>query len=368
MSNSLRIVNIITQMEAGGAQGAAMRMAVELRQRGHIAETWFLYLKRPTYMGYEGVRVLLEYQPRKLTDYAHIFTKLIRELQRFKPSGVITYTHYANVFGQIAASIVGIPARVASQRNISCRYPKAARYLDWIIGCLGFYTTNICVSYSVKDAFKNYPKAYIQRLRVIYNGVSPKESSLNQIEARKKFCLPKQVPLVVSVGRLAPQKNQKILLKALCLLPSVHLAIAGDGQLKEELMKQAEALEIKDRVHFMGEIPPQDIPDFLCSGDVFAFPSGYEAFGFAVLEAVWVGLPIVASDIPALREVLKGRDGEPVGVLIPPDNAEAWAKGMRRLLEDEELRKILVLQAREQAKLFSLEKMVDGYEQCLAME
>ena len=355
-------------MEAGGAQGAAMRVAAELRRRGHVVEVWFLYLKSPTYINQEGVRVLLKQYPQGITDYLRLLVDLVRELHAFKPDAVLSYTHYASTLGHIAARLVGVPTRVATMRNPSWSYPKVARYLNRFIGSVGYYTANIAVSESVLDTFSSYPKSYLKRMRVIYNGVALRESSLSQQEARTKFGLPQNIPLVLNVGRLHPQKNQVMLLKALRMLPDYHLAIAGDGELREELIKQAEVLEVKDRVHLMGEIPPQDIPDFLCAGDIFAFPSSFEAFGFAVFEAVWVGLPIVASDISALREVLGGLDGEPVGLLIPPDNVEAWAKGIRQVWEDEELRKTLVLQARERAKLFSLEKMVDGYEKCLAME
>lgn len=362
---ALRVVNIVTQMEAGGAQGAAMRVAAELRQRGQIAETWFLYLKRPTYLNQEGVRVLFERPPSKPADYAHIFNLLIRELSSFKPTSVITYTHYANILGQIAALILGVPTRVASQRNPSDCYPRAARYLDWIIGNLGVYTANIAVSQSVYQSFISYPPSYIKRLRVVYNGVSLTESLLDQVEARAKFGLPKQAPLVINVGRLAYQKNQEVLLKAFRSLPAVHLAIAGDGELRENLTQQALTLGLEDRVHFVGEVSPKDIPDFLRAGDVFAFPSHFEAFGFALVEAMHAGLPVIASNIPALSDVIGATESEPAGLLIPPEDDQAWAQSIQQVLEDNQLKITLSSRSRQRATLFSLKNMVDGYEQCI---
>lgn len=359
----LRIVNIVTQMEGGGAQGAAMRVAAELRQHGHVAETWFLYLKSPTYIGQEGVRVLLEHRPRSPQDYVKIFMALIRELRLFKPDGAITYTHYANILGQIAALIVGVPARVATQRNPSWTYPILARCLDFIIGCLGIYTTNICVSHSINDTFKSYPKPYVQRLHTVYNGIAPQESPLDQIEARTKFGLPTQVPLVISVGRLVYQKNQEVLLKALYLLPTVHLAIAGGGELQESLIQKALSFGIKDRVHILGEISPSEIPDFLRTGDIFAFPSRFEAFGFALVEAMHIGLPVIASNIPALAEVLD--ESEPVGLLIPPGDEQAWAEAIQKVLADSRLRISLSSQGQKRAAIFSLDSMVSSYEKCI---
>ncbi len=378
---ALRIVNIVTQMEGGGAQAAAIQIAAELRRRGHLSETWFLYLKRPTYVGEEGVRVMFDSQRKKLADYLYIFMALNRQLRIFNPDGVITYTHYANGLGQISALLAGVPARVASQHNPAWTYPRMARYLDWAIGSLGVYTTNIAVSRSVCESFANYPKSYLSRLQLVYNGIYLRESSLSQIEARIKFGLPQSVPLAINVGRLAYQKNQQVLLKAICWLPNVHLAIAGDGELREELRQQVLTLGIGERVHFLGEISPSDIADFLRTGDIFAFPSHFEAFGLALIEAMSAGLPVIASDIPALKEVLGGVLGispisnleeghlpediiesQPAGLLIPPSDDRAWAEAIQKVLDCDKLRGALSVRDRQRAALFSLEKMTDDYE------
>ena len=352
-------------MAAGGTQAAAMRMAAELRRRGHVAETWFLYLERPTYVGQEGVRVLLHHLPKEKTGHIRILIAVIRELRAFRPDAVITYGRYANVLGQMGALIVGVPVRMASQRNPSWGHAKLARYFDWMIGSLGVYTANIAVSHSVYESFEGYPKPYLKRLRVIHNGLVLSESSLGPAEAREKFGLRKQVPLVVNIGRLTQQKNQEILLQALHFLPEVHLAIAGDGELRQILIQKAAALGVQDRVHLLGEVPPADVPDFLRAGDLFAFPSRWEGFGFAMLEAMYAGLPVIASDIPVFREILSDPDGEPAGLLVSPGDGQAWARTIRRVLETQSLHTALSLRARQGAGLFDFQRMVDGYEQCL---
>ena len=80
----MRVVNIAYQMAAGGTQSLAMSLAAELRKRGHVGQTWFLYLMRPTYIGQEGVRVLLNHPPKKTTLF-RVLIELIRELRAFRP-------------------------------------------------------------------------------------------------------------------------------------------------------------------------------------------------------------------------------------------------------------------------------------------
>lgn len=361
----MRIVNIVTQMEAGGAQGAAIRMAAALRQRGHSAETWFLYRKRPTYVGEEGVRVMMDAPPRGMWDYIRIFRRLVAHLMAFGADGVITYTHYANVMGQVAASLVGVPSRVASQRNPAWTYPAGARYADRVIGSLGLYTANVVVSHSIHDSFASYPNSYVRRLHTVHNGISITKSTLTQVEARREFGLPEDVPLVVTVGRLAAQKNQVSLLRVLQRLSGVHLALAGDGELYDDLTRLSLELGLNERVWFLGELSPSTIPSFLRTGDVFAFPSRFEAFGFALVEAMAAGLPVVASNIPSSNEVLGTAIGDPAGLLVPLDDDEAMANALALVLNDPVVHAELARRAAARATMFTLESMVDGYEKCL---
>lgn len=365
MKNCLRVVSIVTQMEGGGAQAVAMRVSAQLRERGHVAETWFLYQKRPTYVGYEGVRVVLPRPPRHGGDYVRVMVGLVRELRRYRADAVITYTHYANTLGQIAAWLTGVRSRVASQRNPSWTYPRVAREVDRLLGSLGLYTSNVMVSRSVYKSFIDYPGRYVRCMSVIYNGIAYTRSLLSSSQVREKFSLSANVPVVVNIGRLAHQKNHIVLLRALTLLPRVHLAIAGDGELREELKSQAKALGVKDQVHFLGEIAPADIPDLLAAGDLFAIPSHFEGHSNVLIEAISAGLPVISSDIPAQAEVLKPEGEVPAGILLPPDDPHAWAEAIRQLLENERLRADFAASALRRSSYFTLEQMIKGYELCI---
>lgn len=365
MKATLRIVCMVTQMEAGGAQTALLRLAAGLRQRGHFVETWFLYQKRPTFVGIEGVRVILGQPPRHPGHAMQLMWRLHRQLRSFRPDAVITFTHYANVLGQLAARLAGVRIRIASQRNPASSFPRPARIADRWLGSWGLYGSNVMVSNSVRDSFAGYSASYRRRISVVPNGIDFRPSSLSPAAARAKFQLPVDAPLLVTVGRMARQKNQAVLLKALATLPGVHLAIAGGGELKEQLAALAVELHIQDRVHFLHEVLQPDIPDLLRCADAFALPSKFEGLSNALLEAMGAGLPIIASDIPAQSDVLRPATGEAVGLLIAPDDLQGWRDAIARVMEDASLR--TAMQARSLARVmdYTTVKMVDGFERLL---
>jgi len=355
------VVNIVTQMEGGGAQRAAVMVTQKLRELGFDSEVWFLYKKRPTYNQLPFVRCVLDRPPKGPRDVIRIIRTLHKWLKELSPEGVITYTHYANVIGQAIAYFAGVQHRLATQRNPSDTYPWLARWLDLIWGNIGVYTANVFVSSSVQKSFKAYPDAYLKRSFVVLNGIEPLHSHLAKEEAREKFSLPLDSFGIVNVGRLAEQKNQALLIEVLSILKAtgyddVFLAIAGDGELREQLELLARRRQVRDRVYFLGELMPNDVPDFLRTGDVFVFPSRFEAFGFALVEAMMMGLPVIASDIDAHREVV----GD-AGILLPLNEAEVWVEAIKGLIANEEKRMRLADASRSRAGNFSAENMVKGY-------
>jgi glycosyltransferase involved in cell wall biosynthesis len=361
----LRIILLVTQMEGGGAQAAAVRVASGLRGRGHNAETWFLYRKRSIQGAEEWVRVMLDRPPRTPLDYLRVAEQLGRRMRAFRPDAVVSFTHYANVLGQCVARAVGVPGRVASQRNPAWSYPRIARIADRVIGSLGWYSVNVMVSRSVADSFARYPRRYRRRATVVYNGVPFTPSSLSREAARRRFGLPLEPILILNIGRLSRQKNQQALLKALPAVAGAELVLVGDGELSAELRVEAKRYGVEARAHFLGEIGAADVPHVLRAADVFAMPSRYEGMSNALLEALCAGLPIAASNIPPQAEVLRPDGASAAGLLVAPDDVSGWESALNRLTRDAALRHGLGLRALERARDFELERMIDGFERCV---
>jgi glycosyltransferase involved in cell wall biosynthesis len=139
--------------------------------------------------------------------------------------------------------------------------------------------------------------------------------------------------LVITVARLVPLKNLRLLLEAVAIvrdrLPEVHLLIVGDGPEAAGLKQHAAALDLSDRVTFAGSVPHRDTPMFYRSADVFALSSDFDNSPNALLEAMACGLPVVATDVGGVRQFVTSRDG---GIVVRPGNAVALAAAIETFL------------------------------------
>ena len=138
---------------------------------------------------------------------------------------------------------------------------------------------------------------------------------------------------LLAVGRLEEMKGFDVALEAMRLIrrsaPHVRLAIAGEGSQRTYLTEAIWRLGLEDSVSLLGE--RDDVPDLMRDADVFVHPTRWEGFGLVLLEAMRAGLPVVASRVSAVPEVIE--DGV-TGILVPPDDPEALASALLRLVCD----------------------------------
>jgi glycosyltransferase involved in cell wall biosynthesis len=191
----------------------------------------------------------------------------------------------------------------------------------------------------------------------VYNGV---DSDRIDAAGTPETALP-DGPLVVTVGRLIDVKNHATLLDSFRTVlerhPEAQLIVVGDGPLSERLQSHAADLGVRDSVTFTGHVSRTDVYGVLKQATVAAFPSLYEGFCVAAVEAMAAGLPVVASDIEVLREVV----GDP-GVFVDPEDAGALAAALVDLLERPERRERLAAEARQRARTtFSLDRTAREY-------
>jgi glycosyltransferase involved in cell wall biosynthesis len=190
-----------------------------------------------------------------------------------------------------------------------------------------------------------------QRITVIERGRDPVRLGVPDTQrrrrARQDLGIDDQTEVLVHVGRQEYQKGQRYLLEAMASLAGLRdrvvLLIAGrEGHVSAELRELHERLALGRRVRFLGH--RDDIPELLAAADVFVFPSLYEGLGGAVIEAMALGLPVIASDLPALREVI---ENDRSGLLVPPRSPEAIAEALTTVLNDPDRARAMGTRGRE---------------------
>jgi glycosyltransferase involved in cell wall biosynthesis len=175
--------------------------------------------------------------------------------------------------------------------------------------------------------------------------------------------------VMISVGRLAPEKNWEVLLRTVALvikdIPKFRLVLIGDGQDRKILEDLAKELGIQKRVSFLGALAFSEIPAYMKAADLFGFASVTETQGLATLEAMAAGLPVVAVDASGTRDILKnGQQG-----FLVENNAEALAAGVKKLLSNPARMKKFSEAALKKARSFNIEiltkKLLTVYEQAI---
>ena len=161
------------------------------------------------------------------------------------------------------------------------------------------------------------------------------KSKEKQTDIRTELGLSAEDFIVLSAGELNKNKNHKVIIEAISQLhdKSIKYILCGKGKLREKLDQLAEEYHVSDQVFFLGY--RKDVVDICSQSDVFTFPSYREGLGLASLEAMYSGLPLVASRIRGVEDyVVHGKSG----CLCPPDDSHAFARAIRRLKDDREFR------------------------------
>ena len=168
-------------------------------------------------------------------------------------------------------------------------------------------------------------------------------------------------PRLLYVGRLESNKRVHWLLEVLgCLLPrfpNLRLYVVGDGPTRSALQAAVEARGLAPNVAFTGALAPVQVEAQLRRADVFVFPSAYESFGTVALEALAAGLPVVASDLPALREATGGH-----ATLVPMADLDGWVAAVAELLSDPRLRAARAEAGRRWAAAFTWDRVLDRFQ------
>lgn len=373
-----RILLLIDDLDCGGAQQMVVSFALELHRRGLHCLVCALHpggSLGPRLEG-SGVRFFSLGRPRPSIASPVRFVRYVlgclADLRAcIRREGIeVVHAHLsdAEFLGILAGRLCGV-ARVAvtvhSQHPLPTRraFDPRTGLRVWLTRLL-FNRADAVVAVSeetaaiLRDVFGVRP----DRLRVIINGIDT-AAAQHPVLAGPSGAppMPPGRPVLCSVGRLAAQKNQAVFIPVLARLRDQGLdpvlVLAGDGELRPALEIARDAAGLTDRMIFLGQ--RDDVAAIIAASDIFVLPSFYEGTSLALLEAMAAGKPIVASDVPGNRDIL--RSGE-TALLCPPDAPDALAEAVARLVAEPGLAVALGEAARAEAReKYDIAGMTDAY-------
>ncbi|MBL8580084.1 MAG: glycosyltransferase family 4 protein [Mesorhizobium sp.] len=363
----IRLLFIQTQAEMAGAQEISRLLGDGLgRERRLNGEPefeihhLFFYRKTSAFDRWRNVHFCLEDSPKGPFSLIAFMSKLVKMIRRIQPDVLLTFQHYGNIFGAPAGRLAGVPVIVANHVSAPATISTATRAIDKALGLMGVYDVITVNSNETWRNYQAYPERYRKHLVHVPHGFEDKSVNVGRQEARAAFGLPAGVPLIGSVARLHPLKQLDAAVEVIARRPALHLAIAGQGPDEARLRTIAQDLGVSDRVHLIGDMPPQKVGLFLAGLNVFVFPSAAETFGLAAVEAAQAGIPVVANDLAVLREVLT-IDGEACALFADASNIDDLAAKIDIVFRDHQQAARMVALGRKLAGRYSVESMVDAY-------
>ena len=334
----------------GGAERVALDLGIGLRERGHrvlFASPQEQPLVRFREAGFESV-----FAPIRSPWLPKPVGALAALMRREGVQIVHCHERRAGMAALPAAMLAGALVRVLHVHSIASMGGSRAAYAT-AIRLLGRFANRVVFcSEFVQRNLRQRPGAAD---RVIPNGVVFPPFLPDKRRGPGQELL--------SVGRLSRAKGLDILLTAVTRVandaPGLRLSIAGEGELQDELLALRGQLGLDDRVALLGFCG--DVSSLMAASDVFVMPSLWEGLPIALLEAVAAGLPVVATAVGAIPEVIT--NGE-TGWLVPPGDAEALAGALREaLLQPEEARRRAVAAFESANTRYSVDAMVGSFDE-----
>lgn len=257
--------------------------------------------------------------------------RLYELLRAFSPDVVHSFLFHANVATRLVAPIAGIaPSRLISEiQTIEIERPWHL-IVDNLTCRLCRY--EVANSQAVLEHLRRRGHLPASRLVCEYGAVHHEALCEVQPARRSDFNLPEEAPVILWVGRLDPVKGFEEMLEAMALIRNAapaHLLLAGEGVYREVISGLIQHHRLEQRIHLLGR--RDDIPSLMKMSDVFLLSSRTEGLSNALLEAMAAGLPCVATDIPANREMI--RHGEN-GILARARSGSSLAQGLLSVLHD----------------------------------
>jgi len=365
MTGAVRVAYVIDKLHLAGAQIHLLQLLRGLDRRAFEPRVFCLIRGGPVAERIRALGIEVDvlgmgsiYGPRAL----RALPRLVRALRGTAIAH--TYLVSANVYGTLAARLAGVPAVVTSRRDTGFSRNWRLRLVEeWLVNPRVDRVT--AVSPAIAREVRAERGLSADKVVTIPNGVDPAafDPALPPREAaRSRLGLAGDESALGVIAHLSPVKGHADLLAAMARIvaavPRARLFVVGDGILRPELEARSRSLGLGDRVIFTGA--REDVATILAALDVVVVPSHTEGLSNALLEAMAMARPVVATAVGGNPDAV---EAGVTGLLVPPNDPEALAAAVLRLLDHpDEARRLGEAARRRVLADFSLDRMVAGYE------
>lgn len=337
---------LLASLGSGGAERVVSLLANKMAERGHQVEIICLKFNDVYYQTDSRVKVTLAMQQTK-NRLTEVFW-LRKYLKQQKPDVVIPFTEGVYCFTILSLLGTGIPI-IASERLDPAAMSTTRKVLKRLL--LPFADWLVVQTQSIKEYF---PESIQKKTSIIYNPVN--EESLSPALPSREGRLNR----IISVGRLYPQKNQAMMIRAFAKVadefPDWQLVIFGEGPLRAELEFLVSSFKLQNRVFLPGRT--EHVIEELRKSKIFCMSSDYEGMSNAMIEAICVGLPIISTNVSGTEELI--RDGEN-GFIVEIGGEERFTICISQLISSPSLQDNMSVKNIQLAKIFNIDHIVDEW-------
>ena len=330
----MRITLLVTDLQPGGTPLRFACLARELRDLGHDISVGCLASPGPVSADLDRDNIDTFACDARGPRDLRTFARLAGHLRRIHSDVMFSCLTHANVAARLVGRWLDIPvltstATIEVERRWHRRWERWTARLD-----RGHVVNSRTLAEHVHTAF-GIPREKIHRIPPFVRHVP---AHIDRHAARRQLGLPADAFIVLWAGRLDPVKRIDLLIDAVTRMDddNLVLALAGDGPLPSQLQRMESLHGSPSRVHILGW--QHDLSAAFSAADLFAFPSLTEGMPSAVLQALAFGLPVIASDIPAHREI---DDNQNRLLIVPEATPAAYADAIEQLRNDPDQRNTL---------------------------
>ncbi len=346
----MNILHITNSLKIGGAERLLSDLIPYLNRRHHVEMLVLQKLSTEFEEKIEKSGVRIHYLNVKSLYSLQTVFKIRRFIQN-NPQFEILHVHLFPSLYWVAMATFGMKRRLLWTEHSTSNKRRTKWYLRPIEKFIySQYDRVVCISSATLDALSKWIGVGVDdpRFSVVENGVDTERFKHVNVKRQYKYVL-------IQVSRFEASKDQDTVIRAMQYIPiDVHLMLVGDGSRKIACEQLAKELEVSDRVHFLGT--RSDIPLLLSSADVAIQSSHWEGFGLAAIEAMASGLPVVASDVSGLKQVV-----EDSGIIFPMGDYKALADSVNKLLTDKRFYNSVAEKCTKRADLYDIKTTVGKY-------